>query len=51
MKMIFQPGFLAGLELALAAVAGGAQAAYGYQSGYYGGVWADRGCRAEFVIY
>ena len=35
MKMNFKPGFLAGLALALAAVAGGAQAAYGYQGNYY----------------
>ncbi|MBC7656059.1 MAG: DUF3011 domain-containing protein [Frankiaceae bacterium] len=34
MKGFFKTGFLAGLALALGSIAGGAQAAYGYQGGY-----------------
>lgn len=36
MKSFFNKGMLAGMALALVSVAGGAQAAYGYQNGYQG---------------
>lgn len=48
MKRIFKPGVLAGLALALAAVAGGAQAAYGYQGGYYDSRYRDDGYRDSY---
>lgn len=48
MKRIFKPGLLEGLALALVTVAGGVQAAYGYQGGHYDSRYRDDGYRDAY---